>query len=156
MTTVIATHTAVYGDSFCGGAHAFTTRKIGRFRHGGKAYLYGGCGDLDEVNFIVALMEQHGPFGVWRLSRGDNWPPEVLKDADSDIVIVTEDRKMYLMDEDMVAAEVLDKTMCIGSGGKWAAAAMDFGKTPLEALEYAASKDHNSRGPFHKITFRSK
>lgn len=42
-------------------------------------------------------------------------------------------------------------TRCLGSGAEWARAALDFGKTPEEAVKYAMSKDIYSGGKVLKI-----
>lgn len=42
---------------------------------------------------------------------------------------------------------------CLGSGGCWARAALDFGKTPEEAIKYAMTKDPYTGGKVKKIIF---
>lgn len=42
-------------------------------------------------------------------------------------------------------------TRCFGSGAEWARAAMDFGKTPEEAIEYAKTRDTYSGGRVLKV-----
>jgi ATP-dependent protease HslVU (ClpYQ) peptidase subunit len=44
-------------------------------------------------------------------------------------------------------------TRCLGSGGDWAQAALDFGKTPKEAIRYAMTKDPYTGGKVKKIIF---
>jgi len=40
-----------------------------------------------------------------------------------------------------------------GSGGAWAQAALDFGKTPEEAIKYAMTKDIYTGGKVKKVIF---
>ena len=156
MTTVIATPTALYADSYCSYSTPFTTQKARVVQSGNAKYLVAGAGDLEELEFLCRLLEKHGLEKMWELHLGDNWPPKILKNADTDVVVVTEDRRIFLLGANLVPLPIADKAFAIGSGSDWARAAMDFSKTPTEALEYAASKDHYTRGPFHKLTFRSK
>lgn len=40
-----------------------------------------------------------------------------------------------------------------GSGSSWARAAIDFGKTPEEAIKYAMTRDTNTGGEIFKVMF---
>lgn len=156
MTTIVATPTAIYADSHCSYSSPFTTQKARVVTHKEEQYLVAGAGDLNELEFMCRLLAEHGLEGIWKLHLGEHWPPEILEDADTDMIVVTRDRRIFLVDKALVPLPILDKVFAIGSGSDWARAAIDFGKDPMEALEYAASKDHRTRGPFHKITFRRK
>lgn len=156
MTTVIATPTAVYADSHCSYSTPFTTQKARVVKFKDERYLVAGAGDLDELEFLCKLLQEHGLHSMWKLHLGEHWPPDILENADTDLVIVTENRDIFILDKALVPIAIHDKVFALGSGSDWARAAIDFGKSPLEALEYAATKDHRTRGPFHKITFRSK
>lgn len=155
MTTIIATRTAVYADSYCNAAHPFGTSKLHKVLHekSGEEYLVGGCGYLEELEFFVRLLAHHGLQDLWKLHFGEHWPPKIMKGWDTDMLVVTRDKEIFLVSEALVPLRVNEKVYAMGSGGDWARAALDFGKTPEEAIEYAATRDDSTRAPVHKITF---
>lgn len=158
MTTIIATRSAIYADSYCNASHPFGTNKLHRVAHEktGDEYLVGGCGYLNELEFFVRLLGHHGLQDMWKLHFGEHWPPKIMKSFDTDVLVLTRDKKIFLVDKSLVPMAVNERTYCIGSGGDWARAAIDHGKTPEEAIEYAATRDDNTRAPVHKLTFGRK
>lgn len=158
MTAIIATRTAMFADSYCNTAHPFGTNKLHRVKHAksGDEYLVGGAGYLNEIEFFARLLGEHGLDNLWKLHLGEHWPPKIMKDWDTDLLVVTRNKQIYLVDDSLVPMLVNEKHYCIGSGGDWARAAIDFGKNYVEAIEYAATRDDNTRAPVHKITFGRK
>lgn len=47
-----------------------------------------------------------------------------------------------------------DQPLAIGSGWQFAAAAMDFGKTAKQAIEYAATRDNGTGGGVDYVRIR--
>lgn len=47
-----------------------------------------------------------------------------------------------------------DKPLAIGSGWQFALAAMDFGKTAKQAIEYAATRDNGTGGGVDYVRIR--
>lgn len=158
MTTIIATRTALYADSYCNAGQPFGTNKLHHVTHekSGEDYLVGGCGYLHELEFFVRLLAKCGLTNMWELHLGEFWPPKIMKSWDTDVLVVTREKKIYLLDQALVPGLVDQKIYAMGSGGDWARAALDFGKTPEEAVEYAATRDDNTRGPVYKIAFPRK
>ncbi|MBX2848912.1 MAG: hypothetical protein KTR16_11370 [Acidiferrobacterales bacterium] len=54
---------------------------------------------------------------------------------------------------DHVSDSIETFTRCLGSGGAWAQAALDFGKAPEEAIKYAMTKDIYTGGKVKKVIF---
>ena len=159
MTTIIATRTAIYADSQCTAAHEFKTNKLHHVTHegSGEEYLVGGCGFLHELEFFVRLLREYGLDTLWKLHLGEHWPPKLMKNFDTDVLIVTRERKVYLVEaRNMVPVLVNQEEYCMGSGGDWARAHRDLvtDGTPEQAIEYAATRDPYTKGPVNKITFK--
>ena len=47
-----------------------------------------------------------------------------------------------------------DEKLAVGSGWVWAAAAMDFGKSAVDAVEYACTRDNCTGGQVNSVTMR--
>lgn len=54
--------------------------------------------------------------------------------------------KLSLWEGDSEIPCRIEECMAEGSGWRWAAAAMDFGKTAVEAVQYAATRDNGTGG----------
>ncbi|MBQ4812242.1 proteasome subunit alpha [Pseudoalteromonas luteoviolacea] len=52
--------------------------------------------------------------------------------------------------------EPLEVNWAIGSGANWAIAAMDFGKSAFEAVQYACRRDKSTGGRIHSFCIRNK
>ncbi|WP_200890380.1 proteasome subunit alpha [Pseudoalteromonas luteoviolacea] len=50
--------------------------------------------------------------------------------------------------------EPLQMNWAIGSGANWAIAAMDFGKSALEAVQYACTRDKSTGGKVHSFSLK--
>lgn len=63
------------------------------------------------------------------------------------------DGKVYevFIDEGYYAEELLTYSMTLGSGGEFALAALDMGKSAQEAVEYAITRDSSTGGEVHVI-----
>lgn len=77
--------------------------------------------------------------------------PSVIPESQA---IVLDDGKFYgcaVNEERIFWREELDANEAIGSGRYWAMAAMDFGKTPKQAVEYAKTRDCYTGGEVHEL-----
>lgn len=83
-------------------------------------------------------------------------------DADFQALFVFPNREIYLIDTAPIAKRddvtvgvirISSPRFAIGSGGKYAMAWLDAGKTAVEAATYACSQDIYCRPPIHRIDF---
>ncbi|KZN54211.1 hypothetical protein [Pseudoalteromonas luteoviolacea] len=51
--------------------------------------------------------------------------------------------------------EPLQMNWAIGSGANWAIAAMDFGKSAMEAVQYACKRDKSTGGTIHSFSLKN-
>lgn len=158
MTTIVATTKGLYADSQCTSYPGFKTSKLAYVVHEktGEDYLVGGAGYLEELHFLVKLLGEYGLERIWKLHLTEHWPPKILKNADTELVIVTRDRKIYCFNASLVPMPVNQDTYAIGSGGEYATSALAFGKTPIEAVEFACQHDPYSKPPVHELKFPRK
>jgi len=155
VTTIVATPKAIYADSYCNTTHPFGTTKLHLVKFKTEEYLVGGCGYLNELEFFARLLGEYGIEGMWRLHFGEHWPPKIMKSWDTDVLVVTRDKRIFMFDDSLVPISVNEPVYCIGSGGDWAKAYMDLvpDATPEQSIEYAAKKDDNTRAPVHELKF---
>lgn len=156
MTTIVATRTSILADSQCTAASPFKTSKLRQItcKKTGEEYLCGGAGYLEELHFIINLIELQGLDELWKLHLGEHWPPKLLKDGDTDVLVVTRNREIYKVTHHMIPMPINDPWHAMGSGGDFAKAAMLLGKTPHEAIEFAAEHDPWTKGPVHELKFK--
>lgn len=156
MTTMIATLNAIYADSICTnlGGSSFHTDKIQHIECPADKtdYLVGGIGDLAAMNFMVNVLKKQGLHDLWQLHMTDNWPPTIMEKTDAEVVVVTRG-KMYLLDSDFIPLVLNMPVYTMGSGTDFARAALDFGRTPQQAIEYACHHDEFSAGPVQSVEF---
>jgi len=154
MTTIVATRTAIYSDSGCNAETNFLTRKLFRVEpRKGTRYLVGVAGDLDVALRMVAVLRANTLDDC--ADRPIDGVPAEEKD-DHGVIVVTEDKRIFILGARMVPTEVLGYYAAIGTGAPYALAALDFGKSPREAVEYACTRDHESSLPVAVLTFRTK
>ena len=155
MTTIVATKKTIYADSQCSAYPGFKTTKLAYVRHdkSGEDYLIGGAGYLTEFQFLCKLLQEYWLERIWKLHLTEHWPPKILKDADTDLLIVTRDRKIYMFDSALVPMPVDQDTYAIGSGGEYATSALALGKSPPEAVLFACEHDPYSKPPVHELKF---
>jgi len=161
ITTIVATRTALYSDSYCNTSHPFGTQKLYKVSHkkSGDEFLMGGAGYLSDIVYFARLLAEHGLQDLWKLHQGEHWPPKIMKQFDSDILVVTREKEIFLVDKTLVPMPVIDKkAYCIGSGGDWASAYLELvaDATIEGAIEYAAKRDENTKAPIHRISFGRK
>ena len=155
MTTIVATTRALYADSQCTSFPGFKTSKLAyvQCKKSGEDYLVGGAGYLEELHFMVKLIGEYGLEQIWALHLGEHWPPKIMKNADTDLLVVTRQKKIYMFNAGLVPMPINQNTYAIGSGGEYATSALAFGKTATEAVEFACEHDPYSKGPVHELTF---
>lgn len=162
MTTIVATRTALYSDSQCTSEVSFGTDKLYKVTSdAGEEYLVGIAGRLTEGLLLIRLLAKFGLEELWTLhlpKDGKDQIPEALKDEEwgTELVVVTRDKRIVLVDNALVPASVNEAIYAIGSGSPWAMAAVEHGKSAREAVEYACAKDPYSKAPIQTLTFRSK
>lgn len=155
MTTIVATPKAIYAESHCAFYSPFKTTKLVHVRAevDDSEYLIGGAGDLSELKFICNMVAEYGIDRLWKLNLMEHWPPKIVKKMDTDAIIVTKDKGLFILDSNFIPLPVNEEVFAIGSGGDWARAAIDHGKTIEQAIEYACEKDPWSKPPIHKLEF---
>lgn len=67
---------------------------------------------------------------------------------DADILVSVNNELFWIAGDGCLVSDKTDR-FAIGSGGMWALAYLDAGKTMREALEYAAEQDIGTGGPFY-------
>jgi ATP-dependent protease HslVU (ClpYQ) peptidase subunit len=147
----------MYADSYCNSAQPFGTNKLHRVSHvkTNEDFLVGGAGFLPELEFFKRILAEHGINDMWKLNLGEHWPPKIMKEFDTIVLVVTRSKQIFMFDENLVPMEINEESYCIGSGGDWARAYLDLVPSPEyeKAIEYAASRDENTRSPVHSIKF---
>lgn len=139
MTTILATHDAIYSDSnvdFDGAV--FSSDKIFRFR--GK--LVGCAGDSDMIEAFQNAM---------KAGRKPKVPPLIpgidASDRSFNALVVDKDGQIWHYDSNFSGDVVREEFMGVGSGGSLARAAMKAGATPEDAIRIACEIDSGSRLP---------
>lgn len=158
MTTIVATHKALYADSQCTSYPVFKTAKLLYIacEKEGEDYLVGGAGWLSELYFMARLLGEYGLDKLWKLHLTEHWPPKILKNADTDLLIVTRNKEIFLMDRSFTPAPIQQPTYAIGSGGEYATSALALGKEPEEAVAFACEHDPYSKPPVQMLKFPRK
>jgi ATP-dependent protease HslVU (ClpYQ) peptidase subunit len=155
MTTVIATRKAIYADSQCTSFPGFKTVKLAHVvcEKAQEDYLIGGAGYLEELNFLARLLGEYGISDIWKLHMTEHWPPKILKNADTDLLVVTRKKKIYMFNKALVPMAIEQDTYAIGSGAEYATSALAFGREPIGAIDFACEHDPYSKGPVHEVKF---
>lgn len=158
MTTIVATHKALYADSQCTSFPTFKTTKLLYVTHekSGEDYLVGGAGWLSELYFMAKLVAEYGLHALWKLHLTEHWPPKILKRADTDLLIVTRDKDIFVMDRAFTPAPINQETYAIGSGGEYATSALALGREPADAVAFACEHDPYSKPPVQVLKFPRK
>lgn len=153
MTTVVATRTGIWTDSQCNYQIDFPTVKSHYIKDStGAEFLVAFCGDLSGAVKAVELLKRCPLFEAFM-----HVPEEYFTEkTDFSLLIVTRDKRLLEMDQEMVSTPILLDAYCVGTGSHWAQSALDFGKTPEEAVEYAISKDRQSGPPVRSLKFPRK
>jgi ATP-dependent protease HslVU (ClpYQ) peptidase subunit len=128
MTTIATDGKSMAGDGQTTHGSAdyvvsLVTPKVVRTQSGRIVGCCGPCGD-DEL-FIEWL-------------EGGGKKPRLGTGFAAIVLSATEPARVYYND---CTSEVLRSPYAIGSGASWALAAMDMGKSPTEAVAYAATRD---------------
>lgn len=105
---------------------------------------------------MVKLLGEYGIERIWKLHLTEHWPPKILKNADTDLLVVTRGKKIYMFNSGLTPMPIDQDTFAIGSGAEYATSALQFGKTPTEAVEFACVNDPYSKGPVHELKFPRK
>lgn len=88
------------------------------------------------------------------LQKGEKYKGELDLDA-SGIKIIEQtpyrDAYYVFMHDNVMCEEKIDRNMTLGSGSGFATAAMDFGKSAKEAVEYAITRDIYSGGEVREV-----
>lgn len=162
MTTVVATRSALYADTYCSSDIPFGVTKLYKVTpKDEEEVLCGMAGYLEEGMFLIKLLSDHGLKNLWKLHyrhEGESQLPQMITDPDwnTELLIVTRDRQILTINNSLLPIEIHESQYAIGSGSTWALAAMDHGKSAKDAIEYATTRDPYSKAPIQTLTFRSK
>lgn len=144
MTTIIVTDEGMYGDGRTTAGnqiHSEGTVKVHKY----NGCHFAACGDTVDMVLIAKAHIDQKPFKQF-LRFGL---------ADGTIVFRMEDGEFVLCDitkgEPIFSG--LKPPLAMGSGERYALAAMDFGKTPVEAIAYAMTRDMYTGGKITSILF---
>lgn len=136
MTTLIITEDAFYSDSrVTAGGEILSDTYSKIFEHSG--YIIAMTGNVCELkHHVIKYLEGE----------------DVQHSTEGCCVVHKEGVTRHLRFSGGVIEDTVDTFLrCFGSGADWATAAMDFGKTPEEAIYYAISKDVYSGGKVVKV-----
>jgi hypothetical protein len=97
-----------------------------------------GCGDVGQVYKFIK----------WHLSGYKGDVPDLSNFGA--LVVIRGNVSMWDGDAEMPIEP--GQPLAIGSGTNWALAAMDFGKTAVEAVEYAATRCNGTGGGVDSVT----
>ena len=157
MTTIVATTHAIYADSNAGAHIPFPTSKLAYVTDkDGAEYLTGGAGYMEELILLQKMLAEHGLHNLWRLHTRENAIPKLLKGGDTDMIVITREREIYLLSNMLVPMPVHAPVYAVGTGAEYALSALAFGKSPVEAIEFACERDPWSKAPVHELHFRRK
>jgi hypothetical protein len=87
-------------------------------------------------------------FEKWQ--RGRSKPPRMKDGAEFEGLLLTADG-IFKYGPDLIPVPVHEAYYAIGSGAAWAIAALDFGASIVEAVEYACQKDGHCDTPVHAV-----
>ncbi len=155
MTTIVATTEGLYADSYCDYVSPFSTNKLAHVKSplGGNEYLVGGAGNLVEFQLYCNIIKQYGTEALWQQHFGENWPPKILVDAETELIMLDKNGQIMLMGRDLIPVHVNEAYFAIGTGADLALAAMDHGANAMDAVEYACTRDTSSKPPVTEIKF---
>lgn len=141
MTTIAYRDGVMASDTqVSAGGRKFRTHKVKPLKDGG---LIGSSGKLADILKIQRWAEAGFP---------DEGKPDFGDEGEFECLIVTGAGEIYLLDEEMELMPFFDPFIAVGSGGAYAMAAMECGKSPEDAVRVAAKYDANTSEPVE--TFR--
>lgn len=132
MTTIAVSKGTVAADSQITGTFKFHGNvKVRRVETGPYAgWVFCAAGRLDYV-----------PVAFGQVTAGEFSPVCDSEDSDGGCYLLVGKSKVYCLEADKMIPYEVSKTFAIGSGSKYAMAAMACGKTPAEAVKIAAKFD---------------
>jgi ATP-dependent protease HslVU (ClpYQ) peptidase subunit len=85
-----------------------------------------------------------------------HWNSEQFKPINCEFLMVDKHKKIFFGEvrRGCKFIEPLEQSWAIGSGAKWAIAAMDFGKNAEEALSYACTRDKSTGGALQSFNVK--
>ena len=97
------------------------------------------------IYFITGSVCDH--VGITKLSHNE----KVDVSPSAEAFLITPEGKVYYiyMADSYCEWEPITINSCIGSGGDFALAALDFGNTSKEAVKYAMTRDYRTGGKVH-------
>lgn len=110
--------------------------------------IFGTRGDAD---LGTAYVDWHS--GGRDPDRRPEWPPEAVDGDFFEALHLTRDGKVYWVGGYNFAKVEVSAPMAIGSGGNLARAAMLLGKSPQEAVAFAAQYDPHTGGKILTLGF---
>lgn len=143
LTTVAVSHGVVAADSQVTGNFKFPwSGKVRRVESGPYAgSVFCAAGRLDYV-----------PVAYAQVLSGEFSPICGTDDDDGGCYLLVSRSKVTCLEADKMIPYQVSKTFAIGSGCKYAMAAMACGKTPAEAVKIAAKFDPFTSAPVRTLT----
>lgn len=143
MTTIAVSKGTVAADSQITGTFKFHGNvKVRRVETGPYAgWVFCAAGRLDYV-----------PVAFGQVTAGEFSPVCDSEDSDGGSYLLVSKTRVYCLEADKMIPYEVSKTFAIGSGSKYAMAAMACGKTPAEAVKIAAKFDPFTSAPIRTLT----
>lgn len=140
MTTIATDGKTMAGDGLINGDGVVHGRSFPKVRALEGGVIIGLCGCICDVEPFLAWMDG-GP------------KPRLEKGFQALLLSPGGPPRLYYGD---LKSEPVELPYAIGSGGHFALAAMDFGKTPEEAVRYAATRDIHTGGTITVLELHAK
>lgn len=144
MTTIAISATDIAWDSqSTWGGHKM-------FNPGNKVEVIGGV-----VYATAGGIESSNRAKAWHLAGAplDKMPAKVAEDEEAswEMMVIAPNSWPILFTPTMPSGVAMCFPCCLGSGGTFAFAAMELGRSALEAVEFAAKHDIYTGGPFKNL-----
>lgn len=142
MTTIAVSCGVVAADSQATGNFKFPWGEKVRIVKSGPwaGWIFCAAGRLDYVHVAFA-----------QVLSGEFSPVCSAEDPDGGSYLLVGKSKVYCLEADRMTPYRVSKTFAIGSGCKFAMAAMACGKTPAEAVKIASKLDVYTGGPVRTL-----
>lgn len=134
MTTIVYHHASksLGVDSRISTVYDIVTDKANKWFVAGDDMIFaaGNCGDIHKLE--------------WQ------WESGQFSDLECDFFLIREKKCFYgYVEKGGLQLDPLSYDFAIGSGGHWAMAALDFGCTLTEAINYTKTRDKGTGGEIH-------
>lgn len=129
---------AVDSNVYCNGAIVSSVQKL----FVGENLICAGAGDLEQVRQAIG----------WMMESDPGTPKPALDPGEVELLVFDWSAKQMFMYEERLVGWKVDGPVTMGSGAKWALAAMDHGKNAIDAVKYASTRCCYTGGPVQTWT----